>query len=107
MNRLPFPKFLNRPRLVLMFESDHVIFIVGSMVLIALICIVLSIQIFTLTLIEIISFLLLSFIWKHVVRDNNRGYLYHFAYNLGIKKPNPIKGEDDIIPYGFESYFID
>ena len=56
MNRLPFPKFLNRPRLVLMFESDQVVFILGSMVIIGIICIILSMEIFSITFVEIISF---------------------------------------------------
>ncbi|CAA6804704.1 MAG: Unknown protein [uncultured Campylobacterales bacterium] len=107
MNRLPFPKFLNRPRLVLMFEADQVMFILGSMIMIFLICIILSMEIFTISLVEIVSFFFLAFVWKNVIKENNKGYLYHFAYNLGIKKPNAVKGEDDIIPYGFESYFID
>ena len=107
MNRLPFPKYLNRPRLILMFEEDQVVFVLANLILMFTILMILGVTFIPMVIVEFMVFFISVYVWNKIFKDHASGHLSHLLYNLGIKNPPNNDGKESIVPYGFERYFID
>lgn len=110
--RIPFPKYLNRPRLFLIFEQDEILIALLTFAFVSTICILLNVDSFIMIIVNIFSVFISNKIYKKMVKDTANGYIYHLLYHMGFEKPGKSiskfkDANDTIIPYGFERHFID
>ena len=108
MKRLPFPRYLNRPRLLITFELDQIIFTIIVNAIILAFSIIFSIPFYvTAILIGVITYIA-NKIYVRLVKEEAPGFLEHFFYEKGILDVKQDKKNKEIaIPYGFEKHFID
>ena len=105
--KLPFPKYLNRPKLWLRWEQDELMF--GAIVVgvATAVLFVIAVPLYVLVVMDVLLVYVAGKIYKKLVKEAPPGFLSHFFYGTGIADPN--KGENTRvrIPYGFEKRFID
>jgi len=107
--RLPFPRYLNRPRLINIFETDELKFAGIITLIVFLILFFSAVPPFIILIVISIVFYISLKIYKKAFK-NTRSVLDHFFYNLGLmdleRKKRKYKENIDI-PYGFIKRFID
>ena len=107
-SRLPFPKYLNRKRLIIYFELDEVIVssIAGASVF--LISFMLAIPPWVSIAFVALTMWLTIKMYKKFKRTTAKGYIDHLFYTAGykeIKNSYPNKKCNFSIPYGFIKRF--
>ena len=106
--RLPFPRYLNRPRLWLLFEEDELIFALLLMgIYIFITFIVLNASPFVIVLGAALVFYYSIQIFRKIQKSSTRNTLNFYLYELGIYKPKKKKKNDIDVPEGFIKRFID
>jgi hypothetical protein len=110
--KIPFPKYLNRPRLILIFEEDEVLIAILTAGIVGAFCVLIEVSSFYMVLWMIVSVIITNKLHKKVVKDTPNGFIYHFLYHIGLQKPGRGKSKfskenESIVPYGFERHFID
>lgn len=104
--RLPFPKYLNRPRLFIIFETDELKFAVAVSIVVFLLTFFTNMPPYIILIFFVGSFYISIRIYKKTFK-NVKNVMDHFFYNLGLYNPKKRKNEKIEIPYGFIKRFID
>ena len=99
--RVPFPKYLNRPRLFLIFETDELKFvgIIDAIVVFTLFMISVPPYVFLFFLV-ISSYLSLK-LYREIRKKVSHNAIDFFFYELGISHPKKKHFKDVELPYGF------
>ncbi|WP_456470005.1 hypothetical protein [Caminibacter sp.] len=106
--RVPFPRYLNRPKLWLLFETDELKFVAIIDGITAFTLFMISVPpyifVFFLTVSSYFSLKLYREIRKKLSSSNAIDF---FFYELGISQPKKLHKKDVEIPYGFIKKLID
>lgn len=115
--RIAFPRYIDKPKMIGIFEMDEAMLGLVPLVVIMLIGFIKS---YDSTIIMIIGFLLwfITGLVIHKFKENNpNGYMYHFFYRQGIYHPvmsnvklqvmrKDIKDGSKIVPTGIVRVFV-
>jgi len=106
-NRVPFPKYLNRPKLWLIFEADELKFvgIIDGVTVFVLFMMSLPPYIFLLFLVAT-SYISLK-IYREIRKKVSHNAIDFFFYELGIYQPKKKHKRDINLPFGFNRRLLD
>jgi hypothetical protein len=106
-NRVPFPKYLNRPKLFIVFEMDELKFvgIIDAIVVFSLFMISVPPYIFLLFVIAS-SYISLK-VYREIRKKMSSNAIDFFFYELGIWQPKKKHKKDVDLPYGFHRKLLD
>jgi hypothetical protein len=109
--KVPFPRYLNRPRLWIGKEEDEwLVILITSVVVIGLLF-MLAVPLFVLVFLWLLSIYISNHLYIKIVKETAPGFLQHYFYHLGLHDPNRSSKDKDNqdfrFPYGFERNFRD
>ncbi len=114
--KVEFPKWVNRPTRIIIFESDEVMVFVGCVFGTYFACMLLGVSLFaTILLIGGVTFIAMK-AYTAFKEGQAKGVIWHWLYikNISKEKEDPKKYKDcelmddlPIIPIGYEIYFKD
>lgn len=111
--RPPFPKYIDKTRMIGPFEIDEAAFIVASVGFMLVLGFALAINVAIALIIGLFIGLAIAAAMKAVKKNFAEGYLYHLMYNKGVRHPlndnpralvthpNYIKKKIKIMPAGY------
>lgn len=99
--RVPFPKYLNRPKLWLMFEADELRFIAIIDIVVVFILFTASVPPYVFLFFLVISSYLSLKIYREIRKKVSHNAIDFFFYELGISQPKKKHNRDVDLPYGF------
>ena len=110
LRRLPFPRYLNRPKLWMLYEQDElkVVFIVEAITIFVLF--VLSVPPFLMVIVIAAVGWVTIKIYRKSAKSVSPGYIDHFFYSIGMSHPEESalkKKKRPFLPYGFIRRFRD
>jgi len=117
--RAPFPRFIDKTRMVGPFEVDEAAFIVGSVGFMLVAGFALNINVAVAMLIGLVLGIVIALSIKALKKNFADGYLYHLAYKKGlhhpladnptvrVKHPNYIKNNIKIMPSGYMKTLVE
>lgn len=85
--RAPFPKYIDKTRMVGPFEIDEAAFIVVGVGVMLILGFALEINVAVAMIIGMALGLIIALIIKGIKRNYAEGYLFHLAYIKGLKHP--------------------
>lgn len=106
--RVPFPKYLNRPKLWMLFEEDELKFIAIIDVIVAFILFMVSVPAYIFLFFLVISSYLSLKVYREIRKKVSSNAMDFFFYELGLYTPKKKRNKKDIeLPYGFHRRLLD
>ncbi len=114
---VPFPKFVDRPKMIGIFEMDEAMVGLIPMVSVVLIGFVKNYESSIVLILGLVLWVLTGFLVHKFKKNNPNGFMYHYIYRVGLYHPilsNPklailrkdIRKGAKIIPTGIVKIFI-
>ena len=110
--KLAFPKYLNRPRIWLYWEQDEIKFAFQVSIVVVGVMFALTLPLVVIVLVWLTTVYYTNQMYRRAIKEQADGFLEHSIYNLGYTNPNKnskykkATGKN-LIPFGFETEFID
>jgi len=105
--RVPFPRYLNRPRLWLIFEEDELKFIFIIDAIATLLLFLLGVPPFLYLVVLAFSSYISLKVYRELRKKISHNAIDFFFYELGLYQPKKKHSKDVEIPYGFIKKLID
>jgi len=99
--RVPFPRYLNRPKLWLIFETDELKFVGIIDLIVTLILFAISVPAYVFLFFLVVSSYLSLKIYREIRKKVSHNAMDFFFYELGASHPKKKHSRDVELPYGF------